>query len=498
MRDWGSKHWEIQPDRGDLVSYLYQDWLLSPLTKISSEIKVPRGSGTCTRCPVEINLSDNPSPTATWKCEIYLSQKYTFLATAQSKATRARPLGPWVEKELETFEFARLHNKHDVGQALEYAQLATLNPGSNFEMYQPHNTSISKKRQVPFSPNVVRMDISGPNLLNLSFFDLPGIVSQDDHYDYVPQLVENLVKDYIKAENCVILHTLTMNHDAANSIAARVINEAQANDRTVGVLTKPDLFRDESIDQWREILDGQSYERKLGYYVVKNNAKACVDHVTARMEEARFFETTAPFSTDLAYHSSHFGTFNLQKALSSMLAQQIKASLPNILTKIRLKLDATTEKLARMPKPPEGNVAGIAEAKICEFARKIANEVDGGSLECETFFFTEWHAEARNFGDLLVCSRPMIKRPLEVEPPRVPMDESPTPGRNTAPVEAMVISDDEGPVAKKSRPNGTPQTGNKRSNRGDVVPQTPRKAPLSYRIQQKPAFEKAKGRIIFT
>jgi Dynamin family/Dynamin central region len=464
-----------------------------------SQIKVPRGSGTCTRCPVEINLSEDPSLDAEWRCDVSLSQKYTFAPSVQNRATRNKPLGPWVDKELETFPFASLRTKDDVGTALEWAQLATLNPSSDYNVYKSgSNHGTAKTLQVPFSPNVVRLDITGPGLLNLSFYDLPGVVSQDQH-SYVPQLVENLVKEYIRAENCIVLHTLTMNHDAANSIAARIIHESKAQDRTIGVLTKPDLFAGESIEQWRDILDGRMFPRKLGYYVVKNNAKESVDHATARTEEKTFFENMTPFSTHLKYHSKRFGTWHLQKALSMMLATQIKASLPKLIMEIGSKLEKTKDKIGHMPKPPEGNVAGAVESQIFELTRKIGNEIDGGSLECETFFFTKWHEQAKKFGDHLICSRPLIVRPKELTLPPLPKergDDSPTSARSNGPIEPMIISDDDGddPVPKRSKLVNTPQSGQKRQNRGDVVPPTPQKANLTTRIRRRDGFKEAQSK----
>lgn len=58
--------------------------------------------------------------------------------------------------------------------ALQLAQLATLNPSSPYERYLPGKPDPGDTIQVKFSPNVVRLEIAGPGLPEIAFFDLPG------------------------------------------------------------------------------------------------------------------------------------------------------------------------------------------------------------------------------------------------------------------------------------------------------------------------------------
>lgn len=156
----------------------------SSLIEGISGIKVPRSSGCCTRCPLEINLAVS-EPNSQWECTIYLQKTYIYegsqvllplgktTTTRGEGATRARPLGPWLSQGLpESSLFFKTTNKADIPQALWLAQLATLNPGSDPARYFPSNKRKPDDRiQVKFSPNVVRLDISGPDLPNLSFYE---------------------------------------------------------------------------------------------------------------------------------------------------------------------------------------------------------------------------------------------------------------------------------------------------------------------------------------
>ena len=140
-------------------------------------------------------------------------------------ATRKRPLGPWVVQEGEYFVFGKTYDKDDVASLLEWAQVATLKPQSSHKDYIPTSPAFKADRngQVKFSPNVVQLEISGPNLPNLSFYDLPGVISVSDvpEESYLVDLVENLVRQYIKADNCINLLALPMTDNPANSSASR-------------------------------------------------------------------------------------------------------------------------------------------------------------------------------------------------------------------------------------------------------------------------------------
>lgn len=54
---------------------------------------------------------------------------------------------------------------------------------------------------------------------------------------YLVKLVKNLVKDYIKADNCINLLALAMTDDAANSSAMGIIKEMGAQNRTIGMMS---------------------------------------------------------------------------------------------------------------------------------------------------------------------------------------------------------------------------------------------------------------------
>ncbi|PLB55520.1 Dynamin family protein [Aspergillus steynii IBT 23096] len=384
----------------------------SSLIEGMSEIKVPRSAGTCTRCPMEINLSESERGQP-WTCRVFLSGKYMFDPSHRLTKIpkKSQPLGPWSPQDQEDLLFIELSNKNDVQEAIKWAQIAILNPGHNPMDYIPgKNADATMDCQVKFSPNVVRLDISAPNFPNLSFYDLPGVISQAEFEDerYLVALVENLVRQYISQENCIVIQTLPMTDDATNSSAGRIMRDVRgATERTLGVLTKPDRVQScESYNQWIEILEGDKFTLGHGYFVVQNNPDPSVGHAQAREEEAAFF-ASSPWSTELAAYRDRFGTRNLQTRLSMLLLEQIQGCLPRVIEQINAKADRIDAELKTLPDPPSANVQYILCRNINQFKERITAHFDGGSSQYP--LQKRWGHMALDFQRALMKTRPTVQ-----------------------------------------------------------------------------------------
>ncbi|WEW58235.1 hypothetical protein PRK78_003703 [Emydomyces testavorans] len=377
----------------------------SSLIEGISEIKVPRSAGCCTRCPLEINLSESDAP---WTCRVLLMKRYMYVPTGRMPTSK-NPLGPWMEQDPEEFLFDTLTEKSMLQEVLRWAQLATLNPGRSYKDYmRDENQETEADTQVKFSPNVVRLDISAPSFPNLSFYDLPGVinVAEFDEERYLVTLVENLVKDYIKADNTIVLLTMPMTDDATNSSAARIIRDVRgARERTLGVLTKPDRI-DGGYEQWEELLSGEKFQLGHGYYVVKNNSDPIVTHALAREEERVFF-AHPPWRTEFSDYRERFGTRKLQAALSTLLLKQIQNSLPQIVDQINRRAKIVEDELSRLPDPPSANVPYVLCQKLNILMNSIQAHMDGGSSEHP--FLKEWGQLASKFQLCLANSRPNLR-----------------------------------------------------------------------------------------
>ena len=160
----------------------------SSLIEAITQITVPRDTGTCTRvstttignqklvanttqCPIHVSLTEAEQGKQ-WSCNVSIVKLYEYQHDA-----RGGPFGPWVQKsERTSIFFANVQRKEEVEHLLRRAQMAVLNPTKDPLSFMSTDLSLCSPSQ-EFSPNVVRLDISGPGLLNLSFVDLPGIIS---------------------------------------------------------------------------------------------------------------------------------------------------------------------------------------------------------------------------------------------------------------------------------------------------------------------------------
>lgn len=388
----------------------------SSLIEGISEIKVPRSAGTCTRCPMEINLTES-EPGEGWACTIYLSRRYWFDPDHKmgSKTKRPKSLGPWIPSDGQDDEFfATLTDKKKIQEYIKWAQLAILNPSADSQTYVPGKNA--KTKPVPlvkFSPNIVRLDIKGREFPALSFYDLPGVISQAEHDDetYLVGLVENLVRRYVSEQNCIVLLTLPMTDDATNSSAAKIVRDIKgAKERTLGVLTKPDrLPESDSFDQWNEILQDKKFKLGHGYYVIRNNPDPEVEHAVARNEEEVFF--AHPFwSGNLAAFQRRFGTRYLQTALSAILMKQIQNCLPSIIEQINKKATRIETELATLPGPPIENVQRILIEKTTTLGLKLNSMFEGGiGHGSANDLQTRWNHLVMDFQTALRTTRPKLK-----------------------------------------------------------------------------------------
>ncbi|KAK9414654.1 hypothetical protein SUNI508_10937 [Seiridium unicorne] len=179
---------------------------------------------------------------------------------------------------------------------LRWAQIAVLNPNNPADMYIPGEgvytgeftlQSAAEEIDAQFSPNIVALEMKGPNLPDLSFYDLPGVFytpAREDN-EYLVQVVRNLSSHYIRRPETIILWALPMNNDPETSISLGLIREARALDRAAGVMTKADMLCFEDTAQWA-IANGFGIVALLPY-LTKLIYGCCLRKESAKMEEIK-------------------------------------------------------------------------------------------------------------------------------------------------------------------------------------------------------------------
>jgi GTPase SAR1 family protein len=308
----------------------------SSLMGALAEIHLPRSAGCCTRCPAYIKTA----AADVWSCKITLQQEYTYSPVRVGKpltskdVTANNPFPPWREQPLVLRHFRTVYDKRELEETLKWAQIAILNHNKNHTLYVPGTDSFANNEstEAKFSPNVVCVEISGPGLVPLSFYDLPGIFQSAGQKEdqYLVKVIENLATKYIRHPQALIICAVPMSADPATSRTIKVISDQHAEDRCIGVLTKADRLQDgQAHADFERILRDQEHIVGHGYYATKlpgELAERTYDehyHARARAEEELFFTSQSPWDTEWVEFQSRFGTSKLAHALSQKFAAQI-------------------------------------------------------------------------------------------------------------------------------------------------------------------------------
>ncbi|KAK0224243.1 P-loop containing nucleoside triphosphate hydrolase protein [Armillaria fumosa] len=335
----------------------------SSLIESISGITLPRASGTCTRCPTECRLLYSSAP---WKCVVSLR-----MADAHGKL------------DMKQFGEA-IYDKSQVEERLRRAQRAILNPKEPMGDFLVGADKDLLKNQLTFSSDCVSLQISGPDVADLSFCDLPGLiasVSTGGNQNDI-KLVESLVESYITKPSCVILLTVACETDFENQGAYSLAKKHDPKGkRTIGVLTKPDRIASGDEDRWIAFIRNEREPLENNWYCVKQPSSVELgQRITwqqAREKERNWFRTTAPWKDLETFYKGYLQTANLVARLSSILSDLIAKRLPDIQKELDAAIQDTAQKIATLPKAPSSNSLHEISALLHSFTVDLATHIQG-------------------------------------------------------------------------------------------------------------------------
>ncbi|KAJ3784740.1 P-loop containing nucleoside triphosphate hydrolase protein [Lentinula aff. detonsa] len=347
----------------------------SSVVEAISGITVPRDAGTCTRCPMECRLL---SSTNDWNCRISIRNEF------DCDGNRLREVA-------EKIFIEKITDKSEVELALRKAQFAVLNPEISWTSILAASAeelkTMGNAKYVPFSQNVVCIDLEGPELTDLSFIDLPGLIQNAE--PEVVQLVEDMVVSHIRG-NCIILVAVPMTDDIENQKALRLASQEDKDGRrTIGVLTKPDMLTTGSTKVarlWLDVLEDRRHPLRHGYYCTRqpddDERSAGIAQKQAREAEQNFFKTTVPWCQSTS--PTRFGTQNLVFTLSRLLVQVINDNLPKIREDTAKQLLDCCKELAHIPPPisdePATYMLSLVTSFCSEFQTLVRGRADSAEL----------------------------------------------------------------------------------------------------------------------
>ncbi|KAK8188178.1 P-loop containing nucleoside triphosphate hydrolase protein [Phyllosticta capitalensis] len=217
-----------------------------------TDLPFPKDSGLCTRFATQITFRRN----ATEGISIEI------IPGKDANGDHARKLRAWSKKGLPTLDQATfatvMHEVHEV------MGLASTTDGESA------SSSI-------FTNDVLSIHVSGPTQDHLSVIDVPGIFKnpQPPVTESDMRLVENMVMGYMKNPRSVLLTVIPANVDiATQSILQSAKSVDPDGQRTLGVLTKPDLVDKGAEFSVIALIEGHKQSLKLGWSILKNPGQA--------------------------------------------------------------------------------------------------------------------------------------------------------------------------------------------------------------------------------
>ncbi|KAK5740514.1 hypothetical protein LTR17_004551 [Elasticomyces elasticus] len=382
----------------------------SSIVEAICDITVPRDQGTCTRCPFQITTSATTGEGEGWTCRVSLHHTHQYDSSYRAGADPTK-YDYWRKMQgMTATEFETIRNKDRLQELLRLAQLAILHPGTDPKDFlfgtPPSDPGVG------FSPNIVSIQIEGPDLPELSFFDLPGAIDvHADGENHLVHLVEKLIKSYLRDPKTLVLLACSADQDIENSTAFRYVGQCDALRRCTGVLTKPDLVGVKRFALLQRILSGEKF--KLGsvnsWFVTKQLSQEELDERTTRHQarelEDAFF-ATAPWSTDLTPYASRFGTSKLQFVVSTQLTEHIRRELPDIMARIQARINTVNARLKALPSLPASASHTVAD-EARALTSTIETRIRGEGLNNQ--FRNNYREIMRHLREELRLRRPVVK-----------------------------------------------------------------------------------------
>ncbi|KAH7027936.1 P-loop containing nucleoside triphosphate hydrolase protein [Microdochium trichocladiopsis] len=425
-----------------------------------AELNLPRSGGVCTRCPIHIRMAS--SNVENFSCTVSLQLDYDYKPHGRirvSDVTKNNPFPPWVKKPVRETKFFKSIEKPDdteIEEILKWAQVAILNPNQNPELFVPGEGAITKEVDIDrakdhtdaqFSPNIVALEMKGPGLPDLSFYDLPGVFLSpgNEEDEYIVKVVQNLASAYIQREEAIIMWAVPMNHDLENSIIFPIIRRAGAQNRTIGVITKADMLQESNVKQWLDVVEGKKQRVKHGYFMTSLPPDQPLEKGT-HWEESFFQGGVSTWPREFEPYVNRCGVDPLRNYISLQLGEAFSRSLPFIKVKVQQRLQEIQEQLSHFPELPS-NVEYEVMSSFGSFLRQVKADVKDRQMS------SKWDQLNEHFKACIIKAKPGCN--VTEEPQTIELMDSDADSVANTPSKRPRASDStiRTPASKRPRPD---------------------------------------------
>ncbi|KAI3339647.1 P-loop containing nucleoside triphosphate hydrolase protein [Ustulina deusta] len=287
----------------------------SSVLEAISRVRFPAKAEVCTRFPTELVLRTDPQV----KIHVQTQPASTPPDTA--------------------FTFDKTaFDKDDLPRIIETAKTHLLRNGANF------------------SEDVLRVEICSPDVPHLTLVDLPGFYHSWDANQSADgrEIVDRLVRSYMKKKNSIILAVVSArNQVVMQKVLAEAGNHDKNQERTLGIITKPDLLLPDSEDEntFMKLARNQepSHQLALGWHVLRNRSEteAILQPGERDAKEKEFFDS----GIWSAIPSNNRGVLTLRKKLANILLDHIRKNLDTLIKDIQENMKIRKETLERLGAP---------------------------------------------------------------------------------------------------------------------------------------------------
>ncbi|KAK4541234.1 hypothetical protein LTR36_008150 [Oleoguttula mirabilis] len=282
----------------------------SSVLEAITEVPFPRKEGLCTRFATQIVM----------RRDVRDSIRTTIVPDKSRSEAEIAKLEAFSQSISDFSELPRL-----IEEAAETMDLKTGDDGSGGNK--------------AFSRDVLSIEIAGPDKLQITLVDLPGLVNSatKDHSKADVDLIHELVQDYVSEGRTIMLAVISAKDDLGNQ---GILDKCRAVDkdghRTLGVITKPDyILSTGSQTYWKQVTQNKNVPLALGWHMLKNRAE---DQMNASFQERNLSEASffaSGWYRDLPANQKGIG--HLRTRLAQLLYRHLKKELPNLQAELNSK-----------------------------------------------------------------------------------------------------------------------------------------------------------------
>ncbi|KAJ5936103.1 Dynamin [Penicillium verhagenii] len=235
-----------------------------------------------------------------------------------------------------------------------------------------------------FASDVLRLELVGNTGFHVTIVDVPGLISVSENEDNV-KLVASLLDSYLENSRTVILAVVPASSDVdTQAIIQRARWFDKAGERTVGIITKPDLINEGTEPPVARLAKNcDKTKLALGFYLLKNPAPS--DLAAGMTGEERRKDPWSKQGLDL----SRIGIEKLESFLHVLLDTFIETELVKVREEVHESLQQTNQVLVDLgsERKTANQIRTFLTRASTDYCNLVQAGVDGAyDLHYSSFF----------------------------------------------------------------------------------------------------------------